>query len=122
MSRRLPTEMIMKRPIKPTKPERGSKKTSTANRAAARPPKKQATNRSGPNILTPSSPRPESKLAIIMGMLRSNKGATIEALSKATGWQAHSVRGAMSGAIKKQRGLVVTSEKADGVRTYRISV
>jgi hypothetical protein len=54
-------------------------------------------------------------------MLRSNKGATIEALSKATGWQAHSVRGAMSGAIKKKRGLGVTSEKVDGVRTYRIS-
>ena len=39
----------------------------------------------------------------------------------ATGWQAHSVRGAISGAIKKRLGLKVTSEKSDGVRTYRIA-
>jgi hypothetical protein len=114
--------MIMKRPIKPAKPERGSKKTSTGNRVAAGPTKKQNPNASAPNTPAPSSQRTDSKLAIVIGMLRSTKGATIEALSKATGWQAHSVRGAMSGAIKKQRGLVVTSEKADGVRKYRISV
>jgi hypothetical protein len=54
-------------------------------------------------------------------MLRSTKGATIEALSKATGWQTHSVRGAISGAIKKRLGFSVASTKADGLRTYRIS-
>jgi hypothetical protein len=54
-------------------------------------------------------------------MLRSTNGATIEAVSKATGWQTHSVRGAISGAIKKKLGLTVTSTKTDGVRTYRIS-
>nr|TFG55530.1 MAG: DUF3489 domain-containing protein [Hyphomicrobiales bacterium] len=47
-------------------------------------------------------------------------GATIADLTSATEWQAHSVRGAMSGAIKKKRGLPVTSEKTDGARTYRI--
>jgi hypothetical protein len=38
----------------------------------------------------------------------------------ATGWQAHSVRGAISGSIKKALGLAVVSEKIDGARTYRI--
>ena len=39
----------------------------------------------------------------------------------ATGWQAHSVRGAISGAIKKKLGLDVRSEKTEGGRVYRIA-
>ena len=38
----------------------------------------------------------------------------------ATGWQAHSVRGAISGAIKKKLGLTVSSELVEGTRTYRV--
>jgi hypothetical protein len=41
-------------------------------------------------------------------------------MSLATGWQTHSVRGAISGAIRKRMGLIVESAKADGIRTYRI--
>jgi len=108
----------MKRPTKPAKSIRRAKKACTAS---ARLAKSQTANRWGPSSPTPSSPRPGSKLGIVIAMLRSNKGATIDALSKATGWQAHSVRGAMSGAIKKKRGFIVNSEKVDGVRTYRIS-
>lgn len=37
----------------------------------------------------------------------------------ATGWQAHSVRDAISGSLRKKMGLTITSEKVDGVRTYR---
>ncbi|MCH7795801.1 MAG: DUF3489 domain-containing protein, partial [Proteobacteria bacterium] len=48
-------------------------------------------------------------------------GATIEAIVAATGWQPHSVRGAISGTLKKKLGLMVTSEKpGDGPRRYRI--
>jgi len=65
--------------------------------------------------------RANSKLAKVIAMLRQPKGTNIEDISKATGWQAHSVRGAMSGAIKKKLGLTVTSAKTDGVRTYRIA-
>ena len=110
----------MKRPTKRAKPAPGAKKGSTATSVVARPAKKQASNRSAPDAAAPSSHRPDSKLGIVIGMLRSTKGATIEALSKATGWQTHSVRGAISGAIKTKRGLTVTSEKVDGVRTYHI--
>jgi hypothetical protein len=39
----------------------------------------------------------------------------------ATGWQAHSVRGAISGAIKKKLGLAVVSERVGETRTYRIA-
>ena len=46
---------------------------------------------------------------------------TIDETVEATGWQAHTVRGAMSGALKKKLGLTITSEKvADRGRIYRI--
>jgi hypothetical protein len=64
---------------------------------------------------------PKTKLDAIVAALSAPKGATLEVLMAATGWQAHSVRGAISGAIKKQRGLAIASTKVDGVQTYRIA-
>lgn len=46
-------------------------------------------------------------------MLRAETGATIEEITAATGRQSHTVRGAMSGALKKKLGLEVTSEKIE---------
>lgn len=68
----------------------------------------------------PGTPKP-TKLTILVGLLRQPKGATIEEMQEATGWQAHSVRGAMSGSLKKAKGLTVTSEKSGNTRVYRIS-
>jgi len=62
-----------------------------------------------------------SKIDQVLALLRRPQGATIEAMIAATGWQAHTVRGAMSGALKKKAGLTITSEKVDGVRIYRIA-
>jgi hypothetical protein len=57
----------------------------------------------------------------MIGLLQRPKGASIEALAKATGWQRHSVCGVMSGALKKL-GLTIASEKVEGRgRTYRIT-
>ena len=54
-------------------------------------------------------------------MLRAEGGATIEEIMVATGWQSHTIRGAMSGALKKKLGLEVTSEKTEERgRVYRI--
>ena len=63
---------------------------------------------------------PKGKVASLVELLRRPDGATVEAMMAATGWQAHSVRGAMSGAIKKTLGLNVTSEKTEAGRIYRI--
>jgi hypothetical protein len=53
-------------------------------------------------------------------MLRRKQGATIPQIVDALGWQPHTVRGAFAGALKKKRGLTVTSEKVDGTRVYRL--
>ena len=68
------------------------------------------------------SGKPKTKLARLEAMLRRPNGATIEQISKSLVWQAHSVRGAMSGALKKKQGLTITNEKTDdGRRLYRIA-
>lgn len=68
------------------------------------------------------SGRPKTKLAQLEAMLRRPNGATIEQISKSLVWQAHSVRGAMSGTLKKKQGLTITNEKTDdGRRLYRIA-
>ncbi len=54
-----------------------------------------------------------------LDLLNGPDGASIAELAEATGWQPHSVRRAISGALKR-KGLAVTSEVTDGVRRYRI--
>jgi hypothetical protein len=54
-------------------------------------------------------------------LLKRPDGVTLAELMKATGWQAHSVRGFLSGTVSKKMGLAVTSTKAEGgERTYSI--
>ncbi|GIK50995.1 MAG: hypothetical protein BroJett013_36920 [Alphaproteobacteria bacterium] len=73
------------------------------------------------NDARPTKPNARSKLDQIITALRSPKGATIAQLAALTGWQAHSVRGAIAGALKKKRGLTIHSNKTKGERTYRIA-
>ncbi len=62
----------------------------------------------------------QGKLGLLIGLLRQPEGATLAAMVAATGWQAHSVRGAMAGAIKKKLGLTVVSGKSGLVRSWQI--
>ncbi len=96
---------------------------------STRPPPKQRSRRaehkpsgSKPNGRTsPAVARPGTKQALMIDLLKRKKGATIDEAVAATGWQPHSVRGAISGTLKKKLGLAVTSEKrGDGPRRYRI--
>lgn len=64
---------------------------------------------------------PKGKLGAMMTMLLQPEGATLQAMQDATGWQAHSVRGAMSGAIKKKLGFTISSERTEAGRVYRVS-
>jgi hypothetical protein len=66
--------------------------------------------------------RGDSKQAQLIAMLKTAKGASIDEIVKAFGWQPHTVRGAIAGALKKKFGLDVTSEKIEGRgRVYRIA-
>jgi hypothetical protein len=68
-----------------------------------------------------ATPERGTKTAKILALLKRPGGASLEQLRKATGWQAHSVRGFLSGTLKKKMGLRVASTKLqDGQRSYRI--
>lgn len=77
--------------------------------------------KAAPAIAEPAAPKPKGKLATLVELLRRPDGAKIEAMTQATGWQAHSVRGAMSGSLKKAMGLTIASEKTGTGRVYRIT-
>ena len=63
----------------------------------------------------------ETKAEIVLKRLRLTKGVSVPALVEVTGWQAHSVRGFLSGTVRKKLALPLTSEVGkDGVRRYRI--
>jgi hypothetical protein len=69
-----------------------------------------------------ASYRNGTKQAQLSEMLKSTTGATITEAVAATGWQAHTVRGAIAGALKRRLGLTITSEKVEGRgRVYRIA-
>jgi hypothetical protein len=80
-------------------------------------PKPRRTARE-PNVSPQKAPQKQpSRLDQLQDLLMRDGGASIAEMVTATGWQQHSVRGAMAGALKK-RGLIITSEKTDGVRRY----
>jgi len=71
---------------------------------------------------TKPKPRKGTKQAMLIEMLQAPDGATIAEIATATNWLPHTVRGAMSGALKKRLGLTITSEKVEGRgRTYKIA-
>ena len=66
-----------------------------------------------------SAPRPDSKIAKVIALLERDEGATLEEMTKATGWQPHSARAALTGLKKK--GHSIAKSKRDDVTCYRIA-
>lgn len=100
-------------------------KVKANNRLASRRPSVAAHER--PSARSARAPKSESstvrqpgKIGKIIAMMRRPNGATIKDLTKATAWQEHSIRGAISG-VRKKQGLNVVSEKSGDVRLYRIA-
>jgi hypothetical protein len=62
--------------------------------------------------------REKSKTAKVIALLQQPEGATLKSIIRATGWQTHSVRGFISGQLKKKLVLKVRSSKRDGERIY----
>jgi hypothetical protein len=111
------------------KPEpKSSKKANVgARRAPVAAKKTKAGKKATPAKKAPKgekkggSARDGSKTAKVLDLLKRAGGVTTKDLLKATGWQAHSLRGFLSGTVGKKMGLAVTSSKGeDGERTYSI--
>jgi Protein of unknown function (DUF3489) len=95
----------------------GGKKAAGAKAA----PKKKG-RREAPKAGTGRKPRDDSKQARLVEMLRRPEGASIAEIAEAFGWQHHTVRGAIAGALKKKLGLEIVSETTEERgRVYRIA-
>jgi hypothetical protein len=106
-----------------TKPGRkGKPETTTAMEVAGSSRKAgAAASKTIKAKVKPATSAAETKTSIVLKKLNAPKGATIEILMEATGWQAHSVRGFLSAVVKKKLGLVLVNDVGkDGVRRYRI--
>jgi Protein of unknown function (DUF3489) len=98
----------------------GAKKRS----AAAKTPKRQIRRKPviAAHSRTKSATGKHTKQQTCLDLLSRTEGATIEELQAATGWQQHSVRGFLAGAVKKKLGLTLLSQKPDArPRHYRIA-
>ena len=92
-----------------TAPERAvhKKRSKQAEKAAQRPD---------------AHPKPATRISVVIKLLRRDEGATVTDIMAATGWQAHSVRGVLSGTVRKKLGYSVASQAVEGRgRVYRIA-
>jgi len=94
-----------------------SKPKPSSRSKPAKAPKGKSKRNAGPVSAFSSG---KTKHDQILSMLHARGGATIAAIARATGWQAHSVRGFFAGVVKKKLGLNLASEKTRSGRVYRI--
>jgi hypothetical protein len=97
------------------------RRPTTHKSIKAKAPKRQTRNKSAVRSrgrVKPAAAR--TKQQVCLDLLKRPEGATVEELQAATGWQQHSVRGFLAGAVKKKLGLKLLSEKPEaGPRRYR---
>jgi Protein of unknown function (DUF3489) len=68
-----------------------------------------------------ASTRSGTKQEAVLGMLRRPNGASIAAIMETTGWQKHSVRGFLSGVVRKRLKLNLGSQTVDGIQVYQLT-
>jgi hypothetical protein len=87
--------------------------SAVANVRKARPQPEPVQMPCDSETVKPVAIRAGTKQAQIIAMLQRPEGATVAEIVAATGWLAHTVRGCISGALKKKLGLPVTAEKGE---------
>lgn len=110
-----------------------SKKSPAITRSAAASGKRKSAQSPAPKALKAkpervakqqSATRPEATLPKkdqLIALLQSASGTTIDAMTHQTGWQAHTVRGVISGVLRKKLGLNVICERTDQGNRYKIT-
>ena len=127
---KLMTTQEQHQPTAASQPAESCKARAAARKPPAATTKAKSTRKPGRRKKAPKR-RPKAKAATrgqgsksahVIALLEKSKGATLAELMKATGWQAHSVRGFLSGTLRKKMGLKIESTKRGGVeRVYSIS-
>jgi hypothetical protein len=117
------TSSSVKTPNTASSAKPAAKSPSKPLAAAKKAPAKKSTlikspSRPQPAPAAPATPAPtkQSQLIALLG----SSGATLAQMMTLTGWQAHTVRGMLSGSLRKRLGLNVQSHVEEGVRVYRI--
>ena len=116
----------------PAKPKAERKAKGGAHSAKGAPAKGKATKKATPAKNAPKgkraaktqeamAPREGSKTAQVVAMLQRKNGATLAEIMEKMGWQRHTVRGFMAGAMKKAGYTVESFKPEGGERTYRIN-
>lgn len=95
-----------------------SPRAASASRAKAAPSSKSAVKKT--KAVPAPSTEVTSKQSQVIALLRSAAGASMADLMALTGWQPHTVRGMLSGSLRKRLGLDVQCQRVDGAHLYRI--
>jgi hypothetical protein len=98
--------------------DRGAK---AAAKATANEPAKQDKGARNRQHRSDHATRTPSKQQLYLELLSRRDGASIVELRAAPGWQPHSVRGFLSGTVKRKLGLTLISDPSDGPRRYRVA-
>jgi hypothetical protein len=106
-----------------SKSKRKATNATKAGSSRANPGKRKASSKSKPvkaSVAASRNRSAPSKQDAVLALLQRPKGATLSEITEATGWQPHSVRGFLSGVLKKKLKLKIESRKDGSDRTYHI--
>jgi len=101
------------------KPPHKSSRKSARSTKPQRPVARAASSRAR-NKRSPAAPARSSKKSAIVALLERPNGAAISDLTKAKGWQVHSVRAALTG-LRKEGKEVLRDKDMAGVTYYRLA-
>lgn len=107
---------------KPTRRRTAAPAASEAPREKRAARRKAADEVTDPNPPAPTATGPTGKLGLVVALMHRPEGATVAQMGEATGWQPHSVRGALAGALKRKHKLTIIGEPGGAGRVYRIAV